>query len=83
MLSSTPSEQILRATRGKRNRIRGIRGNIHISLRDREFDPLVTKPLVDAFSQFMLDQILIKDVMPPSVARSNPAKLKPVKLIRP
>ncbi len=32
---------------------------MHISLRDREFNPLVTKPLVDAFSQFMLNQILV------------------------
>ena len=32
---------------------------MHISLRDREFNPLVTKALANAFSQFMLDQILI------------------------
>ena len=35
---------------------------MHISLRDREFNSLVTKPLVDALSQFMLDQILINVV---------------------
>src|SRR5712692_10414011 len=58
MLSSTPSEQILRTKRGKRNLIRGVRGNIHISPWDREFNSLVMKPLVNAFSQFMLDQIL-------------------------
>lgn len=59
MLSSTASEQILRTKRGKRNLIQRIRGNVHISLRDREFNPLVTKALANAFSQFMLDQILI------------------------
>jgi hypothetical protein len=32
---------------------------MYISLRDREFNPLNTKPLVDAFSQFMLDEILV------------------------
>ena len=35
---------------------------MHVSLRDREFNPLITKPFVDAFSQFMLDQILINVV---------------------
>ena len=59
MLSSTPSKQLLRAKRGERNLIRWIRGNIHVSLWNGKFNPFVTKPLVNAFSQFMLNQILI------------------------
>jgi|SRR5690348_11317283 len=61
-LSNTPSKQMFRAKRGERNLIRGIRENIYISARDREFNPLVTRPLVDAFYQFMLDQILVHDI---------------------
>ena len=38
MLSSTPPEQFLRMKRGKRNLIRRIRGNIHISPRDGKFN---------------------------------------------
>lgn len=59
MLSFTPSEQILRAKRGKRNLIRTIRGNIHTSLWDGEFNSFVAKSPIDAFSQFMLDEILV------------------------
>jgi hypothetical protein len=47
MLLCTSSEQILRAKRGKRNLIRGIRGNIHIALRDREFNPLEGNRILD------------------------------------
>ena len=38
---------------------------MHISLRDREFNPLVTKPLVDAFSQFMWVWLLFGNELPP------------------
>ena len=62
MSSSSLPEQVLRTKRRERNLIRAIRGNIHISLLDREFNPRIAKPVVNAFSQFMLDQILINVV---------------------